>query len=554
MSMGQNIQDLKRFQQVLYILFKHEMGLLISKLRLKEYLSLQERLEKEQLVKLNTQPVRIRMALEELGATFVKLGQLLSLRPDLIPKDYSEEFSKLRDKVKPFSSDLAIKIIQEELKAPLEDLFLNFNPDSLAAASLGQVHEAILKKAGKIVIKVQRPKIDQLMRTDIDIMYHFAKLLEGYYPEISKFINPIDIVKEFERYTEAELDYLREAKHVEHFYNHLKSNKNVKIPKVYTNLCTRKVLVMEKIEGIPILDIKRDAKYDKKHINKILTDSMLKQILVDGYFHADPHPGNIFVTGKDKIAFLDFGIVGILEEELKENITSLFIGMIEGNLDIMADAMIKMDIVDSDTSLVTLKKDLYDNFAEYHNTSLKQYDISTIFHKLIDLAKRNNITLSKDFILLGKAMITLQAVSKELDPDYNIVLESRTFVKNLVKRKMSFPDIWKKIRKTGMSLKDLIQDFPEKSSLLLRRMRQADQDLQAIDKDIRTMTIEMDKSSNRITYGLIIAALIIAAAITLPFNAYTILGFPALSFIAIAAAIVLILMLVFSIMREKRMI
>ncbi len=554
MTISQNIQDLKRFQQVLYVLFKHEMGLLISKFRLKDYLTLQERLEKEQLAKLNTQPVRIRMALEELGATFVKLGQLLSLRPDLIPKEYAEEFSKLQDKVKPFASDIAIRVIQDELKLPLEDIFAVFNPEPLAAASLGQVHETQLKKGDKAVVKVQRPKIDQLMRTDIDIMHHFAKLLEAYYPEVSKFINPRDIVKEFERYTEAELDYLREAKHIEHFYEQFKNDKNVKIPKVYQNLCSRKVLVMEKIEGIPIFNIKRDVKYDKKLINKILTDAMLRQIFVDGYFHADPHPGNIFVIDRDKIALLDFGIVGVLDQDMKENITNLFIGMVDGNLDMMAEAMVKLDIVETDTSLIALKKDLYETFAEYHNTSMKQYDIAVIFHKLVELAKRNNITLSKDFVLLGKALITLQGISKELDPEYNIVAASKPFVLQLIKKKTSMQEIWKRVKKTGMQLRDFVQDFPEKTSLLLRRMKIADENLQAIDKDIRTMTIEMDRSSNRITYGLIIAALIIATAITLPFNAYTLFGFPALSFVAIIIAIVLTLMLLFSILREKRVI
>ena len=554
MTITQNIQDVKRFHQVLYVLFKNEMGLLISKMRLKEYLTLQERLEKEQLLKLNTQPVRIRMVLEELGASFVKLGQLLSLRPDLIPKEYSEEFSKLRDKVKPFPSDIAIRIIQDELKLPLEDIFATFNPESLAAASIAQVHDATLRKGEKVVIKVQRPKIDQLMRTDIDVMYHFARLMQGYYPDLTAIINPVDIVKEFERYTEGELDFLREAKHIEHFSRNFKASPEIKIPKVYLSFCSRKVLVMEKVEGVPILDIRRDPKYDKKLINKILTEAVLKQIFVDGYFHAEPHPGNILVVGKDKIAFLDFGIVGTPDEELKQNITSLFIGMVEGNLDMMAESLVKMDVVDADASLAALKKDMYESFSEFHNTALQHYDISLIFHRLLALAKKHNITFPKDFILLGKTLVTLQGLSKELDPGYNIVTACHPFVKKMVKQRMSPSEIWKRIKKNSLHFAMFIQDIPEKTGLLLRRMKQADADLQAIDKDIRSMAVEVDRSSNRITYGLIIASLVVAGAITLPFNAYTIWGFPALSFIAISIALVLSLFLILSILREKKLV
>ncbi|MBI2546516.1 AarF/ABC1/UbiB kinase family protein [Candidatus Woesearchaeota archaeon] len=553
MTMQQNIQDLKRFQQLLYVLFKNEMGLLISKMRLKDHLTLQERLEKDKLARLDTQPVRIRMVLEEMGASFTKLGQLLSLRPDMIPKEYSEEFGKLRDRVKPFPSDIAIRTIQDELKVPLEDVFTTFNPEPLAAASIGQVHDATLNKGEQVVIKVQRPKIDQLMRTDIDIMYYFARLLQSHYPEVSKFINPVEIVREFERYTEAELNYMLEVKHIEHFYRNFQNHPNVKIPKPYLNFSTRRVIVMEKIEGIPILDIRRDPKYDKKLINKILTDSIMKQVFIDGYFHADPHPGNIFVLGKDRIAFLDFGIVGIIDDRLKESITKLFIGMIQGNLDIMAEALVNLDIVDQDTSLSMLKKDLYDAFAEYHNTTVNRYDMAEIFHKFIALAKKHNITFSKDFILLGKTMITLQGVSKELDPDYNIVAASKPFVEQLVRQKLSPREIWKKVKKSSVHLAAFIQDFPEKTSLLLRRMSKADEDLQAIDRDIKSMTVEIDKSSNRVTYGLLIASLIVAAAITLPFNAYTIAGYPALSFIAIVLALILSLMLIISIAKERKL-
>jgi len=552
MNIPQDIRDIKRLEQILNVLFKYEMGYFIEKLKLKQFLSLQKRIQGHRFEKKETQPETIRKIMEELGGSFVKLGQLLSLRPDLIPKEYCDEFKKLQDNVKQFPGKDAIEIIKLELNKDIKKVFSFFNEKPIAAASVAQVHEAVLRNGTKVVVKVQRPGIRKLIETDIDILRHLASLIEKKFE--LKIINPVEIVNEFEEYTKDELDFNIEAKNIDRFYKNFENDKITKIPKAFFEHTTEKVLVMEFIDGIKIQELKKIKikDTDERKIVENIVNSVLKQIFVDGLFHADPHPGNIMLLKNNNIAFLDFGIVGHFDEEIKEHITELFISIIIGDLSKTIENFFDVGFIESDANIEKFKEDVYDHFEKYYGTSVDKINISELFNEMILVAKKYNMHLPSDLILLGKTIVTLEGTVMEIYPGFNLVKEGRPFVKNLIKKRTHPKYIIKKIVKTGHNLKRFIEKFPEQTSELLRRIKEGDKGIQQIDKDIKGLTSEMDKSSNRIAIGLLITAFLISSAMIMDIPQGKIYGIPMYSFIGFLIALVLLMMLFLSFMREKK--
>ena len=293
-------RDAHRLKQIVSVLFKSGLGYYIYQLKLGGHLFWHQRIEQKKPEDL---PNKIRMAMDELGGAFIKLGQLLSLRSDLIPKEYCDEFAKLQDNASSFSFDDAKGIIETELKHKIDEVFSHFEKEPIASASIGQVHKARLLNGTRVVIKVQRPEIKELMDADIDLLYHLADLLQNHVEELKNY-NLKDIVDEFKRYTLNELDYLKEGKNIDRFFKNFFNSETVKIPKVHWDFTTKKVLVMSYIDGIPIDDKEglRDWNCDEKIISENLANCFLKQVFEDGFFHADPHPANIFVLPGNKIA------------------------------------------------------------------------------------------------------------------------------------------------------------------------------------------------------------------------------------------------------------
>ena len=324
--MGRTYRHAKRYKEILNVLIKYGFGDLVDALKIKEHIEIGiEKIsgkQPERIEKLS-RPERVRMALEELGPTFVKLGQILSTRPDLIPLEYVQELSKLQDDVPSFPYDDVREIIKSETGRFPEEIFHSFDKTPIAAASIGQVHKAILKDTEEeVAIKVQRPNIQQTIEVDLEIMLHLASLMERHVAEMEVF-HPTKIVNEFARSIEDELDYTVEASHIEHFARQFLDDETIYVPKVYRDLSTKRILVMEFIDGIKASDLdrlKQDG-YDLKEIASRGADSILKQICVYGFYHADPHPGNIFILPNNVICFIDFGMMGRISQQEREDFT-----------------------------------------------------------------------------------------------------------------------------------------------------------------------------------------------------------------------------------------
>ena len=528
---------IKRFEQVLKVLTKYELGHYLEKAKLKK--------RSLKLKKKMSRPVELRMILEELGGTFIKLGQLLSLRPDLIPHEYCEELSKLQDDVKPISFEEVNHVIKAEFMKPVSKLFKRFDKKPVAAASIGQVHVAWLKNNKKVAVKVMRPGIKALIETDLDILEHLTRLFKHHVKQ--DLVDPDEIFDEFKRYTNNELDYLKEAHNIKKFCENFKGDRKVKIPKVYDNLTTHRVLTMEFIEGTKVREIlmkpKKFSKAQKKKISDLLVYTVMKQIFVHGYFHADPHPANL-IFKKDVLGLIDFGIVGRIDKKMKEQLALLFNSLITKDADNLVKSFVNLNLVDYYVDVDNLKRDLTDTLGEYYDTSLEKIDMPDLFFKSLRVAKKHRIKVPKDFVLLGKAMVTLQGVGIQLDPRFNLVKETTPFMKNLAKEKTRPSYVLKKLARETEDFAKFVHSLPKESKKIYSTMEKTDLALDKINTDLRLITLEINTVTWRIIMGILIAALIIGASLTYKSDTW-------LSNTLIIAAFLILIFLLFSVLKDS---
>jgi len=529
---------IKRFEQILKVIAKYELGFYLEKIGVKNK-SLFSR-------KRVTRPIELRMMFEELSGSFVKLGQLLSLRPDLIPVEYCEELSKLQDSVEPFSYAEVEHVIKAELKKPVKKLFRSFDKKPIASASIGQVHLARLKSGKKVAVKVMRPGIKALMEEDLEILDYLSRLFKHHIRQ--ELVDPEEIFSEFKEYTENELDYMKEACNIQKFYRNFKNNPKVKIPRVYESLTTHRVLTMEFIEGVELKKVishpDKFKTYNMKKISGLIVDSVMKQIFIDGFFHADPHPGNILIKEKS-IGFIDFGIVGRLNDELKEKLEMMFISLMHRDSSALVKCFISLNLVDDDVDEASLKKDLAGVLGEYYDTSLDRINMVDLFFKSLRVARKHSIKLPKDFVLLGKALLTLQGVGIELNPGFNLVRETAPFLSKLVKQKKKPTYILRRLAMETERIAEFVRGLPDESQKVFRTLEKADVALDTINKDIKGLISELRVESWRIVMGIIIASLVIGASLTYKTDAWMGKGL-------IILACLILLYLMFSVFKEKK--
>ncbi len=555
MGLSQTYKDFRRIQQIANVLFQQELGYFVDKLDLKSQLPFRKRLQLMKFAKpKDSVPKRLRLAMEELGGSFVKLGQLLSLRPDLVPQEYLDEFTKLQDSVKPFPFEVAKIIIESELKNPLSKVFSYFSKEPIAAASVGQVYEAVLKNGTKVAVKVQRPGIRQVFATDIDLMYHLARLLEKHMPESRNF-NPVGIVDEFEKYTRKELDYIAEGKNIDSYKEAVVYEKNVVIPKVYWDYTTSKVLTMEFMEGIKISSIKDFRRLGVKgdYLSNTLVKLFVKGVLYFHFFHADPHPGNILLMKNKKIALLDFGIMGRLSPELTEKIGMLYFGLINADINTITDRLINIGMVSSQINKDEFKSDVSEAWSKYYDTSLSQVNMTGFFWDTLRIGKKYDMKFPAEYVLLMKAMITTEGVIHKIDPSFNFVKAGKPIFQSYVKERTSPEYLLKGAKKTLADFKDLLVRFPIDAQKILDKLeKEPDRQLDINDADIKKFTVEIERSSNRMTLGIIMASLVVASSLLIlakvpPF----VWGLPLYSLIGLIMAGVLLMMVVILTLIEK---
>ncbi len=515
---GRTYRHLNRYRQIVTILFKYGFGDLVGSLKIDQYLEVGLQMiskkRHERLEKLSRSE-RIRLAFEELGPTFVKLGQILSTRPDLVSVDLIREFSKLQDEVPPFPFSDVREIIETELGLPPEEVFESFNKTPLASASIGQVHVALLKNGENAAVKVQRPGIKKIITVDLEIILHLATLMERHIEEMALH-RPVKIVEEFAKTLEREIDYTIEATNIERFAGNFLSDPTVYIPKVYQEVSTSRVLTMEYIDGIKISEVEKieAAGLDRKLLTVRGADLILKQVFDFGFFHADPHPGNIFVLPGNVICLLDFGMTGTVDRQTRENFVDLLDSVARRNDPAMAaDALLKIAIRDKEPDIRMLEKDISEFMGQYLYKPLKEIDMGELLHHMLELTFRHRLRIPPDIFLMMKALSTTESVGLMLDPDFDMTTRATPFIKR-VKAARFYPkriagDI---IRFISEQLQ-FVQDFPKEMLEITRMIRQQKLNFRIEHHGLEKMLSTHDQISNRISFSIVIAALIVGSAL-----------------------------------------
>ena len=514
---GRTYRHLNRYRQILTILIKYGFGDLVDILKVEQYLEVGLRIisrKRRHQVDRLTRAERVRMALEELGPTFVKLGQILSTRPDLIPFEFVDELSKLQDEVPPFPYADVEQIIRSELGAGPEDIFDYFEKTPLAAASIGQVHRARLKDAEEVVVKVQRPGIRKIIEVDLEIMLHLATLMERHLEEF-QITRPTRIVKEFARSIEKEIDYTIEASHIERFAGQFMDEETVYVPKVFRDTTTERVLTMEYIDGIKASEIERiEAEgLDRKLITARGADLILKQIFDYGFVHADPHPGNIFVLPGNVICYLDFGIMGSIDRQSKENFVNLVHSVVVRDEFEATHALLKLMEYDEEPDTRLLSRDLADLMGEHLYQPLKQLRMEKLLHQILDLISTHCLRMPPDLFLMMKALATVEGVGLSLDPNFQMVEHAAPFIRRVRMEQFHPKRVAQDIKKSGSELVRLMQEIPGELRGLLKQMKRGKVKIEFEHRGLEPMLTTHDKISNRIAFSIIIGALIIGSAL-----------------------------------------
>ena len=454
-------------------------------------------------------PAVAKETLEKLGPTYVKFGQFLSIRPDLVPPAYCNEFRKLQDKVPPFSFAHVKRELEKELKREYAEIFSEFDETAVAAASVSQVHRARLRSGEEVAVKVQRPGIRAEMEEDILIMLFFAILLEKFVPSLRKN-QPVMLIHEFSRWTDRELDFCQEGKNALLFSHYFKDYPGVKIPKVYLEHTTERILVMEFIHGTNTLETPPEA-IDKKATAHLIAESMLKQIFVDGFFHGDPHAGNIFLIEKNAIAYLDFGIVGYLSEDLRAWTFDILYGMSEGNAERVIESFLELcNVSEEEVNVAVYRRQMNEVLSELHICEMAGIPFTHMMERFLNTSLEYGIEIPHDFVMMSKAIATLEGTCLSLNPEIKIVEYLKPFVQKYMVTVPEWDDVMKGLKSGPFELgklKRLIVKHSVRALHLLERPT-----FRIEGGEFRNIVREMEKSSVNVSYGLLIAALVVFAA------------------------------------------
>ncbi|MBW2050138.1 MAG: AarF/ABC1/UbiB kinase family protein, partial [Deltaproteobacteria bacterium] len=453
-------------------------------------------------------------ALEELGPTFIKMGQILSTRPDLMPVEFIRELGKLQDHVPPFEYTKAKKIVEMELDVPIDEVFEYFDKVPMASASIGQVHRARLTDGEEVVVKIQRPDIRKTVEVDLEIILHLASLMERHLKEM-EIHRPTLIVEEFAGSLEKELDYLVEASQQELFAAQFLNDSNVYVPKIYRETSTSRILTMEYISGIKASEIAllEEAGLDRREIARRGFDLIMKQIFVHGFFHADPHPGNIFILPDNVICYLDFGMMGRLMRESREKFADLIMSIVRRDERKAADALLSLTISDKEPNRSLLERDVAAFIAQHFYRPLNELDLGKLLQQLLEMAARHRLRIPADLFLMFKALSTVEGLGKVLDPDFDAMEQAAPFVKRVQLERLHPKRMAGDMVDSGAELIHLLTEIPGEVREILKQAREGKIKIEFEHRGLEPMLSTHDRISNRLAFSIVLASLIIGSSL-----------------------------------------
>ncbi len=513
------IRHLRRYREIAQVLIRHGLGELVDVLELQPYLAFPRRLVRrwrEEAPPLGA-PQRLRLALQELGPTFIKLGQVLSTRPDLIPPPYVAELTKLQDAVPAESWDAIRRRIASELNGSIEDHFDDLEEEPIAAASLAQVHAAKLKDGRSVVVKVQRPGIQKIIEVDLEILQDVAELVEGRIPLVGVHDLP-EIARGFASTLRMELDFYREGHNAERFRETFATDPHLYVPDITWELTTRRILVMERLCGIKIDNVEAldEVGYDRHRIAVHAAQMVLKEVLEEGFFHADPHPGNFVVMPGEVIGAMDFGLVGHLSRRLRSNLTRLYIAVIQMDAQAVVDRLMRMGATVRSLDRTALERDLARLLRKYQALPLKAVRAQEVLDDATSIAFRHHLQLPPELWLLGQTLAMMEGVALKLDPDFDIVAFSQPHVKRFLFQMVLPQNLGPRLARAGGDWSDLIDQLPRIGTQLLSQAERGEIGMTLEHKGLGRALDRMDRSANRISLSVLLAALILGLALLIP--------------------------------------
>ncbi|AKG36634.1 ABC1 kinase family protein [Paenibacillus durus] len=502
------IRHAGRYRSIAMALMRHGFGFMVEELGLYRVLSLPRRLVTQEVQHPSrTLGERIRLVLEDLGPTFVKLGQVASTRSDLLPESIINELVKLQDDVPPFPAETAMNILEQELDQPLSEIFDSFEETPLAAASIGQVHRGVLLGGQPVAIKIQRPGVMRMMSRDLEILRDLTALAErrlGWARQYSLS----RMAEEFSRSLMNELDYSQEGRSAERIAQQLEDNKSVYIPAIYWDYSSSRVLTMEFVEGITLN--RREALLSRgvnlKDTAERLVDIMLRQIFIDGFFHADPHPGNVMVTDSGKLALIDFGMVGRLSEETRDHLSSLIIALMRKNTEAMVRAILRLGVIPEDADQSALYEDMDRLREEYYDVPFSQVSIGKALNDLFAVARRHRLAIPPDLAMLGKTMLTLEGVVGNLDPSFSIIQMAEPFGRQLVKQRFSSSRLQRKLWGGVAELAESLVELPGQARQLSALISKGRLKVEVGVPELQSLLRKLDRIGNRLSFSIVLLA------------------------------------------------
>ncbi len=506
------LRSIRRFVVICFILFKELAGLWPHRLAAASGEEQEKTLSRylRPAGSKRSAPEIAKETLEKLGPTYIKFGQFMSIRPDLIPPDFCAEFRKLQDNVPPFPFAQVKKELKEEWKKEPAEIFGEFDEAPLAAASVSQVHRARLRTGEEVAVKVQRPGIQEAMVSDILIMLFFAKLLVRLVPSLKKH-EPDVLIREFSRWTERELYFRQEGKNAFHFTANFQGYPSVRFPKIFREHTTRKVLVMEYIRGANILHVP-DAGIDRKAVAGLIVDSMLKQIFIDGFFHGDPHAGNILLVDRNTIAYLDFGIVGHLSEELRSWIFDILYGMSRGDTARVINSFLELcNVREEEVDLAGYRREMNEVLSELRLYEMAGIPFSQMMKKFLYTSLEYGIRIPHEFVLVTKSLTTFEGTCLSLDPEIRIVELLRAFVDRHVAKLPDFDEALDRLKTGSFELERLQRLVLKHGARIVKFLENPVIRLKG--EEAGTAPDDRDRAGENNAHGLIISALIVFAAL-----------------------------------------
>lgn len=518
-----NVRSLNRIRQIAQVLTRHGFGHIVAQIDLTRFLPVWMLRKKRISASEEGESAigqRLATVCSELGPTFIKLGQWLSTRPDMVPGDVLNELRKLQDEVPPFDTSQAMDIITRELGKPIEQCFESIDTTPFASASIGQVYRAKTHNGQHVMVKVRRPDIDETIELDMQLLRWLAESMEEVMPELNIF-RPTTLVAELDEMLTRELDYINEASTTCHFVDAFESDPDLRIPAVLWEFTGSRVLTLETIPGINLNKYLEknegsgDAAINKPMVARRLANCYLKQIFDLGLFHADPHPGNILIESPARVGLIDFGQVGTLSDDLMTEMIIFVYACLNNEMNLAVDALADMDALGSDTDRRSLQRSLMVLRDKYYGLPMKRFDMGTMFNEYADVMRRHDVVIPKDMSMLIKALSTIGGVTASLDPELDLLTLVKPKLQEAMRERISPGRMTRRAGLLGWDVFSILRRAPRQVRDALRRVATHGLELHIKHENIDRLVRELDRSSNRLAFSIVIAAIIVGSSVVI---------------------------------------